>query len=185
MEPTDQLAVIIPLLTNLVEQLHPDQLTEPTACANFDVSGVLDHMMAGAAAFAPAFRGDVSGRPASTVTAGQVPTAEYRHAMNDLLAAATSPGAMERTIDAPFGQVPGSVFARFVAFDGLVHGWDIANATGQAYDPPTEVVAAVDDFARAAVGPEMRDGDTFAMATEAPPGASPLEQLVAFSGRRT
>ena len=184
MEPTDQLAVIIPMLIDLVEQLHADQLTEPTACAEFDVSGVLDHMMGGAAAFVPAFRGDTSGSPASTVTAGQVPTVQYRRAMNDLLDAATSPGAMERTIDAPFGQVPGSVFAGFVAFDGLVHGWDIATAAGLAYDPPAEVVAAVDEFARAALGPEMRDGDTFAAATEAPVGASPLELLVAFSGRR-
>lgn len=184
MEPTDQLAVIIPILTNLVDQLHADQLTKPTACANYDVSGVLDHMMGGAAAFVPAFRGEASGNPAPTAPAGQVPAVEYRRAMNDLLDAATSPGAMERTIDAPFGKVPGSVFARFVAFDGLIHGWDIATATGLTYDPPAEVVAAADEFARATVGPEMRDGDTFAMATEAPTGASPLEQLVAFSGRR-
>ncbi len=183
MEPTDQLAVIIPMLVDLVDQLHADQLTAPTACADFDVSGVLDHMMGGAAAFVPAFRGETSGSPASRVTAGQVPTVDYRRAMNDLLDAATSPGAMDRTIDAPFGQVPGSVFAGFVAFDGLVHGWDIATAAGLAYDPPADVVAAVDEFARAALGPDMRDGDTFAAATEAPAGASPLEQLVAFSGR--
>jgi uncharacterized protein (TIGR03086 family) len=183
MEPTDQLTVIIPILTNLVDQLQANQLTEPTPCTNFDVSGVLDHMMGGAAAFAPAFRGEASGRPASTVTAGQVPAVEYRQAMNELLDAATSPGAMERTVDAPFGQVPGSVFASFVAFDGLIHGWDIAFAAGLAYDPPADVVAAVDEFARATVGPEMRDGDTFAVAAEAPAGASRLEQLVAFSGR--
>jgi len=184
MEPTDQLAVIIPLLTNLVDQLCADQLTEPTACANFDVSGVLDHMMGGAAAFVPAFRGETSGNPASTVTAGQVPTVAYRRAMNDLLDAATSPGAMDRTIDAPFGQVSGSVFASFVAFDGLIHGWDIASATGLSYDPPAQIVEAVGEFARAAIGPELRDGDTFARAAEAPAGASPLEQLVAFSGRK-
>jgi hypothetical protein len=29
----------------------------------------------------------------------------------------------------------------------------------------------------------MRDGDTFAAETAAPPGASNLEQLVAFTGR--
>ncbi len=183
MEPTDQLAVIIPMLTNLVDQIRPDQLTEPTACADFDVSGVLDHMMGGAAAFVPAFRGENSGSPASTVTPGQVPKDDYRQAMNGLLAAATSPGAMERTIDAPFGLVPGSVFASFVAFDGLIHGWDIATATGLPYEPPAELVAAVDEFARAALGPELRDGDTFAIATEAPVGAGRLEQLVAFSGR--
>ena len=79
--------------------------------------------------------------------------------------------------------MPGSVFAGFVAFDGLIHGWDIATAAGLTYDPPADVVAAVDEFARAALGPEMRDGDTFAEATDAPVGAGRLEQLVAFSGR--
>ena len=183
MEPTDQLAVIIPILTNLVDELRPDQLTAPTACADFDVSGVLDHMIGGAAAFVPAFRGEAAGSPASTVTAGEVPKDDYRRAMNGLLDAATSPGAMERTIDAPFGQVPGSVFASFVAFDGLIHGWDIATAAGLTYDPPSELVASVDEFARAVLGPEMRDGDTFAAITEAPAGAGVLERLVAFSGR--
>jgi uncharacterized protein (TIGR03086 family) len=183
MEPTDQLAVIVPILTNLVDQLDAGQLTAPTACARFDVAGVLDHMMAGAAAFAPALRGEASDSPAATTTTGRVPKDDYRRAMNDLLDAATSPGAMQRTIDAPFGQVPGSVFAGFVAFDGLIHGWDIATAAGLAYDPPAELVAAVDQFARATLGPEMRDGETFAVATEVPAGAGRLEQLVAFSGR--
>lgn len=91
---------------------------------------------------------------------------------------------MDRTIDAPFGQVSGSVFASFVAFDGLIHGWDIASATGLSYDPPAQIVEAVGEFARAAIGPELRDGDTFAPATEAPAGASPLERLIAFSGRK-
>ncbi|MGI8792524.1 MAG: hypothetical protein ACR2H3_05020 [Acidimicrobiales bacterium] len=73
--------------------------------------------------------------------------------------------------------------AGFLAFDTLVHGWDLASATGQAYDPPADLVAAADAFARQAVSPEMRDGDTFAPEATAPDGASPLERLVAFSGR--
>ena len=173
-----------PFSSTLVDQLHADQLIEPTACADFDVSGVLDHMMGGAAAFVPAFRGEVSGSPASTVTAGQVPAVHYRRAMNDLLDAATSPGAMERTIDVLFGQIPGSVFAGFVVFDGLVHGWDIATATGLAYDPPATLSPWSTSSPWWPSGPRCATGDTFAVATEAPAGASPLEQLVAFSGRR-
>jgi uncharacterized protein (TIGR03086 family) len=184
MEPNDQLAVIVPMLTDLVDRLDEAQLSNRTACADFTVGGVLDHMMSGAGAFAPAFRGEAPSEPSPTTTVeGSVPADHFRRAMNRLRAAAATPGAMERTIDAPFGQVPGSVFARFVAFDGLIHGWDIASATGFAYDPPDDVVAAVDGFARETIGAEMRDGDTFADATAAPVGASPLERLVAFSGR--
>jgi uncharacterized protein (TIGR03086 family) len=184
MEPTDQLSVIIPQLIDLVDRLDPAQLSNRTACTDYDVSGVLDHMMGGAAAFGPAFRGEAPSHPSPMTTpAGEVPAAAFRAAMTGLLAAANSPGAMQRTIAAPFGEVPGSVFARFVAFDGLVHGWDIASAAGLAYDPPNDVVAAADDFARATVGTEMRDGDTFAVETVAPAGATALEQLVAFTGR--
>ena len=103
--------------------------------------------------------------------------------MTNLLAAVNAPGAMERTIDAPFGTVPGSVFARFVAFDGLIHGWDLATATGQAYSLPDEVIADVSAFAHEALSADMRDGDTFAAQTTAPVGAGGLAELVAFSGR--
>ena len=57
--------------------------------------------------------------------------------------------------------MPGSTFARLVAFDGLIHGWDLATSTQQEWDPPEDVVAEVDAFARQAIAPEMRDG-TFA-----------------------
>jgi uncharacterized protein (TIGR03086 family) len=103
--------------------------------------------------------------------------------MTSLLAAVDAPGAMDRMIDAPFGTVPGSVFARFVAFDGLIHGWDLATSTGQTYSLPDDVVADVSAFARDALGADMRDGDTFAAETTAPAGAGALAELVAFSGR--
>lgn len=185
MDPTQQLAVILPMLTNIVGRIEPAQLDAPTACAKFTVRGVLDHMVGGAAAFAPAFRGtepnaDVASPPSPTEVH---PAARFRAAMADLLDAVQSPGALTRIVDAPFGEVPGEVFARFVAFDGLIHGWDLASATGQPYNPPEELVAEIDAFARQALAPAMRDGDTFAAETVAPRDAGPMARLVAFSGR--
>jgi uncharacterized protein (TIGR03086 family) len=92
------------------------------------------------------------------------------------------PGALERTVDGPLGAVPGSTFARFVVLDGLVHGWDLSIATGQPYDPPAAVVAAVQEFAADTL-PALRDGETFGPEVDPPAGASPLERLVAFTGR--
>jgi uncharacterized protein (TIGR03086 family) len=80
--------------------------------------------------------------------------------------------------------MPGEAFARLVVMDGLVHGWDIATATGQTYDPPAAVVAEVDAFTRQAISNDMRDGDTFAAAVEPPADASTLVKLVAFTGRQ-
>lgn len=188
MEPSDQLAVIIPTLIDIVDRLTPDQLENATPCANFTVNGVLDHMMGGASVFVPAFLGEMAGdhvtEPSPSSAPGEVPTADFRRAMTSLLDAVNAPGAMDRMIDAPFGRVPGSVFARFVAFDGLIHGWDLSVATGGSYEPPAEVVADVSAFAHEALGPDMRDGDTFAAEAIAPADASALLELVAFSGRR-
>jgi uncharacterized protein (TIGR03086 family) len=70
-----------------------------------------------------------------------------------------------------------------VAFDGLIHGWDLASSTGLDYELPPAVIAAVDEFARGALTSQMRDGDTFKEATTAPKDATQMERLVAFSGR--
>ena len=118
----------------------------------------------------------------SAVSDGDLPL-RFQFAMDALLDAVECPGALQRTIDTPFGPMPGSTFARLVAFDGLIHGWDLATSTQQTWDPPEEVVTEVDAFACQAIAPEMRDGDTFAQAIEPPANATPLLRLVAFSGR--
>ena len=180
MDPRNQLDEILPILNELVAPLDDAQLDAPTSCAKFAVRNVLEHMIGGATMFAAAFRGETPPDPA---VEGDL-VAAFPVAMAELLAAVHSPGALDRTITAPFGQVPGDVFARFVAMDGLVHGWDIATATDQPYDPPTTIVAEVDAFTRQAISEDMRNGDTFAAAVEPPAGASPLVQLVAFTGRQ-
>jgi uncharacterized protein (TIGR03086 family) len=177
-----QLDEVIPLLEALVDQIRPDQLDDSTPCANFTVSSVLEHMIGGATAFAPAFRGEAAPETAAGAAAGTLHE-RWRRAMDDLSSAVHAPGAQERTIAAPFGDVPGSMFARYVAFDGLVHGWDLATATGQRYAPRKQLVSEADAFARELLQPEMRDGDTFAAEKPAPAEATPLERLVAFTGR--
>ena len=176
-----QLDEIIPLIEAVVEQIRPDQVDNPTACAKFTVTGVLEHMIGGATHFSPAFRGEAAGSAAPLE--GEL-IDRWSRAMAELLSSLHSPGAQERTVTAPFGEVPVAAFARYTAFDGLVHGWDLSRATGLPYDPPDDLVAEVDAFARQFVQPEMRDGDTFAAETEAPPDASRLDRLVAFSGRQ-
>jgi uncharacterized protein (TIGR03086 family) len=183
MQPTDQLSYIVPTLTALVDRIDPAQLNDPTPCAKFTVHDVLDHMFVGGSTFAYAFKGEAAPEIKAPPVYGRVPAAELRVAMDGLLEAVKSPGATERTISAPIGDVPGDVFARFVAFDGLMHCWDLATATGLTFELPSDVIDAVDEFARAALSPEMRDGDTFKDATVAPEGATRLEGLVAFSGR--
>jgi uncharacterized protein (TIGR03086 family) len=181
MDGVQQLDEVIALLRQVVSGLTPAQYDDPTPCTAFTVQGVLEHMIGGATAFAPAFRGGPSPRP----VAAEGDTLErWQAAMTELLAAVHTEGAQERTIASPFGEVDGAFFARYVAFDGLMHAWDLGRATGQDVVARPDVVAAVDGYARTLLVAEMRDGDTFAAETEPPAGATDLDRLAAFSGRR-
>ena len=178
MDPIAQLDELGPHLGAVVSGITPDQLANPTTCAGFTVRGVLEHMIGGATAFAGAYRGEEPGEPDLSD-----PLASFGPALAGLVEAIKAPGALSRTVQAPFGEVSGEDFARYVAFDGLVHGWDLATATGQAYHPPDELVAAADAYARRTID-GLRDGQTFADAVEPVPGASPIERLANFTGRR-
>jgi uncharacterized protein (TIGR03086 family) len=73
---------------------------------------------------------------------------------------------------------------RFLSFDLVVHGWDLAHATGL-----DERIAA-DDVERTreqadAFGDAMRDPRAFGPEVEPPPGADPQARLLAFLGRRS
>jgi uncharacterized protein (TIGR03086 family) len=178
MDPLTQLGQVGPLLAGLVGNLTADDLDRPTPCTDFTVRGVLEHMIGGATLFAAAYRQETPSEPDLTdVLAGFGP------ALENLFGAITAPGALDKTIAAPFGDIAGDDFARFIALDGLVHGWDLATATGQPYNPSDELVAEVEAFARQSIDP-LRDGQTFDTAVEPAPDATPIERLAAYTGRR-
>ena len=178
MDPITQLEQLGPPLGAVVAGITPDQLDNPTPCVEFTVRGILEHMIGGATAFAAAYRDETPAEPDFSD-----PLNSFGPVLGDLAAAISAPGALNRSVQAPFGEVPGDTFARFVVLDGLVHGWDLATATGQAYDPPEGLVAAAEEFARQAIDP-LRDGQTFAVPVEPAPDASPIEQLANYTGRR-
>ena len=183
MEPISQLEAIIPTIDDLVDRIDPADLDGATPCDRFTLHDVLDHMIVLGGSFAYLFRGEPAREASAPATDGRVPAAEFRKAMDDLLDAVRSEGAMTRTVITPMGEMPGDTFARLVAFDGLVHGWDIARAAELDYELPADVVAAVDAFARTAITDDLRDGDTFKAQTAPPVTASAIERVAAFSGR--
>jgi uncharacterized protein (TIGR03086 family) len=184
MGPLEQLDELEPLLGKVASAITTGDLDAPTPCANFAVRGVLGHMIGGATQFAAAFRADSAPEVPADVAEGSDVVARAGNALAGLMTAMRSPGALDRAIASPFGVLPGDVFARFVVLDGLVHGWDLATATHQPYEPSDTLVAAADAFARETITPAMRDGDTFANAVDPPIDATPIERLVAFTGRR-
>lgn len=183
MGPIEQLSYILPTCSSLVDRIQTTQLDDPTPCEQFTVHDILDHMMVLGGTFTYNFRGEDAPELSPPAVDGWVPSKEFREVMDDLLEAVQSPGALDRTIESPVGSMDGETFARLLAFDGLVHGWDLATATGQRLALPDAVVDAVATFANDALTVELRDGDTFKQATDAGPTAGAIERIAAFSGR--
>ena len=71
-----------------------------------------------------------------------------------------------------------------VATDELViHGWDLARATGQPFGCDPGALGAATQFVEAMSKPgESRDG-LFGPAVSVPDGATELERVIALSGR--
>jgi len=185
MDTQQQLEAVLPALLDVVGNITPEQLDQPTPCAQFTVRGVVGHMIGGAGFFASQLRGDgvPTPPPEGVDLGGDDPVVTFRAAMDALGAAAAAPGASTRVIVTPFGEMTGDQALRYLALDGTVHTWDLARATGQSFTPSDELVAEVLSTARQTITPDARDGDTFAEPTAVPAGASSLEQLIAFTGR--
>jgi uncharacterized protein (TIGR03086 family) len=80
--------------------------------------------------------------------------------------------------------VPAEIALRIAAGDLLVHAWDLAQATGQPFEPPAEFVAAADGFYRLAINDDLREGGFFGAEVDVADDAAPMDRLLAFAGRQ-
>lgn len=180
-----QLEQILPGLGALVAQVGPAEMRLSTPCEGWSTRDLLNHVIGGAGMFADAFGGaplqDISGRLPDVV--GDDPMGAFGRAVERFGAAAQQPGAMERVLPLPFGSMTGQTFLRFAAFDLLVHSWDLATTLDEPLAVPDELVDEIDRFAHVVLDPWTRDHINFQEPRPDPIGTTPLERLVAFTGR--
>jgi uncharacterized protein (TIGR03086 family) len=170
-----------------VEQLSPAMYDRPTPCSEWNVHALTNHLL-GTLALGQAL---LTGTPpAVNVGPGEVPDVDlvgddplgaYRAGVKLLIDAAGG-DALTRTHQTPLGEMPGAVLAGFTTVDILVHGWDLARATGQDATLDPDLAEQVLAFAHQTLADDMRApriGPAIDVAAEAPP----TDRLVAFFGR--
>jgi len=168
----------------IVTGVRPEQLGDPTPCRDWDVRLLLNHIIGGNHMFAELARGG------TTDPTGEMddhtrpdPGTNYLTSAESVLAAWSEPGAMERRCRMPFGEIPAPAAVSIHFLDVVVHGWDLARATGQDTSIDADLAAEALDISHGLLSPELRQAGAFG--PEIPASADdPLHfRLVAFTGR--
>ena len=172
------------VLTNV----KPDQLDEQTPCQSWKVRDLINHFVGGTYFFASrVYDEELPADAQRDLTEGDI-VSTYEAGGAEAVAAFRSPGAMEKTLHLPFGDLPGAAFVMIAASDEFVHGWDLARATGQptaGLDP--ELASQLLAFARDAIPEQFRGADTtapFGPIVDVPESAPPADRLAGFMGRQ-
>ena len=85
----------------------------------------------------------------STATwSARTPSPAYDASADSAAAAFEAPGALDAPCAVSYGPVPGSIYAGHRFIDVLIHGWDLASATGQPTDLDPQLVDACWDVVR-------------------------------------
>ncbi len=183
MDPKTQATTAVRLLTPLVDGTRTDQLDDSTPCAEWNVRGLLDHVIGGGHMFAAGLRGDTLEGDGSVDLVGDDHRAAFRAAIDGFSAALAATDDLDRPVALPFGTLPAVAALQLAAGDLLVHSWDLATATGQPFDPPADFVEASYGFFQMAVSDDLRAAGLFGPAVTVAEDASPLVKLLGHAGR--
>jgi uncharacterized protein (TIGR03086 family) len=170
-----------------IEQVTPDQLTLPTPCSEWDVRGLLNHMVGGNRRFAAVARGEEVPPPTGEYPdqLGDDPVGAYAESAKEIIAAFALPGALDRPFPVRVGDVPGQVAVSLRLIDTMVHLWDLGRATGEGESLDPDLVAEADRLARSLIGATVRGpGRPFGDEVHVPSDAPIEHRLVAFLGRQ-
>jgi uncharacterized protein (TIGR03086 family) len=164
----------------IVKGVRADQMAASTPCTEWDVRTLLNHVL-GTLWLSEALFTDAAPRHTMapggvpvTDLAGDDPAAAYAEASAAALAAAGTGDTLVRLHVTPLGDMPGI----------LVHGWDLAKATGQPAALADPLAGHVLAFAHQALAEEEHRAGRIGPAVAVPADAPVTDRLAGFLGRQ-
>jgi uncharacterized protein (TIGR03086 family) len=200
-DPRVVLAKAVALGGTVIGGVGRDRLDDPTPCDDFDVRALLGHLVQVLDRVAAIGRGEEP--MAVGVTSGIADDAwagAWAASAHAVEAAWTDPATLTRTVHLPWATLTGAETLAAYTTEVTLHTWDLAVATGQqpAWDPEVVEVAfaslrrslpaegRAERYAevKATLPPGAWTSDPFAPAVPVGREAPPVDQLVAYAGRR-
>jgi len=169
----------------IVRGVAADRWHAATPCAGWDARALVSHLVAGNLWAAELAAGGTIGGVGSRLDGdllGDDPAAAYEQSAAAAAAVFRRPGALDAPCAVSYGPVPGSVYAGHRFLDVLVHGWDLAVATGQDYALDPHLMEAC----RQIIEPQLeafRSAGALGPEVAVPAGASAQTRFLALLGR--
>lgn len=169
----------------IVREIAGDQWEASTPCEEWNVRELTNHVVAGnlwAGELAAGKTIDDVGDGLDGDLLGEDPARAYEHSAKIASDVFKAPGALEAPCAVSYGPVPGEVYAGHRFIDVLVHGWDLARATGQ----PTTLDPDLVQGAINVIEPQLellRASGMFGTDVQVPEGADAETTLLAWLGR--
>jgi uncharacterized protein (TIGR03086 family) len=186
LELPDAHAAALDVTGRFVADITDSQWDRPTPCPDWNVRELLTHIVSGNYWVAPLVEGqtieEVGDRYDGDVL-GDDPLVAYDTSAQTAAAAFLAAGAMDAPCAVSYGPVPGSVYCGHRLIDVLIHGWDLAKATGQDATLPDDLVDACVDVIRPQQA--MLEGSgMFGNHIDVPDDADAQTRLLGMLGRR-
>jgi uncharacterized protein (TIGR03086 family) len=179
------LAVAAAPTVDIVRHVTSDQLDAPTPCNEWTVRQLVHHLRRWAPSLASAARKEQvppsDGSAADLVGDGWA--ARYEAEIDRLVAAWAEPSAWEGTVSLGGHEMPASVVGGTVLTELVVHGWDLACATGQNPAWPDRLLEYIHSHLLTNTIEPGREIGMFGLEVAVPADASALDKLLGLSGR--
>jgi uncharacterized protein (TIGR03086 family) len=184
-DPRTSYRAAVTWVSGLAAAVRPDQLAGPTPCDEFDVRTLLGHLVTTVRKVRlTAEGGDAQATPHVITEFGDDEVAAAYAAEADAACAAWSDDALlDAPVPVPWGEVPGREALSGYLNETLVHGWDLAVATGQDAEADPDVVAVAMASAARILPDDGRSYVPFDPAVAPSAQAGPTERLANWSGR--
>ncbi|HXY28323.1 MAG TPA: TIGR03086 family metal-binding protein [Acidimicrobiales bacterium] len=174
--------------SELVAGVRTDQLSDPTPCSDFDVAGLVDHLVGAGWRAAALGRGEPpSGEEFPHVELADAP-GQLSRAGEEAEVAWSDDARLVATVAMPWGETySGETLVNMYLTELAAHTRDLAVATGQVGRLDAGLAQPALDAARAMLKPEYRDlmgqGNPYGAEVVVPEDASDWERFAAFMGR--
>ncbi|MDQ6696026.1 MAG: TIGR03086 family metal-binding protein [Actinomycetota bacterium] len=171
-------------MAGVATSVEPQDLAGASPCPDMSVGDLLDHVLMLTEVFTGVAQKYPGVAPPGSPSAANLPgewREELRRRLGALVEAWSDPSAWDGIASVAGSDLPATVAGMVVLDELVVHGWDIATATGQPYDVTGSEIEAAAQFVSSFPAP--RNGSLFGPVVEVDDGAPPLDRLLGQTGR--